>query len=83
MRATARSTRGNCERCGYPQPFVLASGFNEDGSFRMLCGPCDRTERWRNQRQLFEMRHSWPKPVEIEPEPEPEPAKPQPQMSLF
>ena len=81
MRATKSNTFGKCERCHQPRPYVLASGFNPDGSFRMLCDPCDRTERWHNQRRLFDLSRPKPKPVEIEPEPEP--AKPQPQMSLF
>lgn len=84
MRCTASNTFGTCERCKAPRPYVIASGFNPDGSFRMLCSNCDRIERPRNQLHLFKgapIVHAWTEPAP-EPEPEPEP-RPRAQMSLF
>jgi hypothetical protein len=85
MEANSLNMYGRCERCGRFRPFVLASGFNPDESFRMLCSGCDRIERPRNQRALF----VGVAPVwigEPEPEEEPEPVyvpRESPQMSLF
>ena len=88
MQATKSNTKGQCERCHQVKPFVLASAFNEDGSFRFLCSQCDRIERELHQLQLFESAKSaiaaW---LDAEPEEEaeqkmyeePDP----PQMSLF
>lgn len=76
------TTRGVCDRCIRVKSAVIASGFNEDGSFRMLCSSCDGIERWHHQRRLFEFT---PRPVFVEVE-EPEeiaPPAPEPQMSLF
>lgn len=70
MQANAHNTRGECQRCLRVCSFVMAAGFNSDGSFRMLCGCCERVERPRNQRALF----VGVVPVWIgEPEPEEEP----------
>ena len=83
MRATEHNTTGECERCGRIKPYVLAAGFNPNGSFRMLCASCERIERWMLQRTLWKET-----PVIVMPEPQPEPeAEPvevyNPQMSLW
>lgn len=84
MKATKANSTGVCERCGGFRPFVLAAGFNDDGSFRLLCGPCERIEKYLHYRPLFPDLYQrppqiiQPHPEEIE-EPEPDPN----QMALF
>lgn len=73
MKATKTNTTGNCQRCGQWKPYILASGFNQDGSFRMLCTTCDSVERWRNQLHLFAVPVARPKPIETPAEEEPVP----------
>ena len=53
MQATKNNSTGECQRCGRFGAYTLATGFNEDGSFRFLCLCCDRIERDRHQRKLF------------------------------
>jgi hypothetical protein len=53
VRATSHNSRGACERCGRLSGFVLAAGFNGDGSFRHLCAGCERIERPQLQKRLF------------------------------
>lgn len=85
MQATAHNTTGECQRCGRFRPFVMAAGFNSNGSFRMLCAGCERVERWMLQRTLWKITPVvvMPEPEEVE-EIEPEPVEIEsPQMSLF
>jgi hypothetical protein len=56
MKATSHNTTGDCQRCGRYCPYVLAAGFNADGSFRMLCASCERVEKPRLQPKLFTVR---------------------------
>ena len=85
MRATAKNTKGACERCNQVKSYVMAVAFQGDGTatFRMLCEPCERIESYHNQQRLFA---DLPRPrvvfiqPEEEAEPEPEEAA---QMRLF
>lgn len=83
MKATRNNSTGACERCEIVKPFVIATGFNEDGSFRHLCAACDRIEQYTRNRPLFPDLYQRPaiiqQPEEIE-EPEPDHTN---QMALF
>jgi hypothetical protein len=84
MKATKANSTGVCERCEQYRPFVIATGFNPDGSFRHLCASCDRIEQYTRQRPLFADLYQRP-PRIIQPEPEEEEPEPDHsnQLSMF